>query len=55
MNIGLKADKGVMIDVGAHHGSSLKKFAEAGWKIYAFEPDKNNRKILTENYGNLAI
>ncbi len=47
----LKKNQGVMIDVGAHHGSALAKFADAKWKIYAFEPDKNNRKILTENYG----
>lgn len=33
---------GVMIDVGAHHGSSLKRFMDIGWKIYAFEPDPKN-------------
>lgn len=41
--------KGVMIDVGAHHGSSLKPFAEQGWDIYAFEPDPHNRKHLVRN------
>ena len=48
----LQKKQGVMIDVGAHHGSALAKFAKIQWKIYAFEPDKNNRKILIENYGN---
>lgn len=37
---------GVMVDVGAHHGKSLNPFGQAGWKIYAFEPDPSNRKIL---------
>jgi FkbM family methyltransferase len=35
-----------MIDVGAHHGSSLKPFAELGWQVIAFEPDSNNRRLL---------
>lgn len=47
----LKKNQGVMIDVGAHYGSALAKFADLKWQIYAFEPDKNNRKVLTENYG----
>lgn len=46
----LKKEKGTMIDVGAHYGSALGKFADNGWKVFAFEPDKNNRKILTDNY-----
>ena len=36
----------VMIDVGAHVGGSLIKFAQSGWKIFAFEPDNQNRKKL---------
>ena len=37
-----------MFDVGAHHGGSLKNFAIDGWRIFAFEPDDNNRKILVQ-------
>jgi FkbM family methyltransferase len=42
----IKAEQGVMIDVGAHHGSSLIKFLEDGWSVYAFEPDDKNRQLL---------
>jgi FkbM family methyltransferase len=35
-----------MIDVGAHHGSALMWFLDAGWNIYAFEPDDKNRAKL---------
>ncbi len=41
--------KGVMLDIGAHHGSSLQPFAEAGWQVFAFEPDSENRVRLIEN------
>ena len=27
----------VMVDVGAHWGSSLMRFACSGWSVYAFE------------------
>lgn len=39
--------KGIMIDVGAHFGGSLHPFAAAGWKIFAFEPDRHNLRHLT--------
>jgi len=39
-------ETGVMVDVGAHRGSSLLSFAENGWRVYAFEPDSENRSIL---------
>jgi FkbM family methyltransferase len=42
---------GVMIDVGAHHGSSLSRFAELGWIVYAFEPDPTNRARLRHSHG----
>jgi len=45
-------NKGIMIDVGAHHGGSLAPFAQAGWQVYAFEPDSGNRAILTNSFGN---
>jgi len=38
----------VMLDVGAHHGSSLWKFAKENWQVFAFEPDPANRKILSK-------
>lgn len=39
----------VMIDVGAHFGYCLTPFAQAGWKIFAFEPDPENRGVLLKN------
>jgi FkbM family methyltransferase len=44
------APTGLMIDVGAHHGSSLAPFAEQGWQVIAFEPDANNRGILSTTF-----
>ncbi|MEM6942213.1 MAG: FkbM family methyltransferase [Pseudomonadota bacterium] len=40
------AAPGTMIDVGAHHGSALSRFARAGWTVLAFEPDAANRSEL---------
>lgn len=45
---------GTMIDVGAHFGSSLKPFAEGGWRVYCFEPDSRNREVLDRNFGTVA-
>jgi FkbM family methyltransferase len=53
-----KRKDGIMIDVGAHHGSSLRSFMNLGWKIYAFEPDPKNAEQLervTEGYSNILI
>ncbi|MEQ8695015.1 MAG: FkbM family methyltransferase [Bauldia litoralis] len=44
-------NKGVMIDVGAHAGTTLRPFSEAGWTIYGFEPDPKNRERLLRNFG----
>lgn len=41
----------VMLDVGACTGEALSSFASDGWAVYAFEPDRKNRKTLTENWG----
>lgn len=38
---------GVMVDVGAHHGASLERFADDGWIVHAVEPDPANRKVLS--------
>ena len=43
-----KSSQSIMIDVGAHVGGSLIKFAQDGWIIFAFEPDNLNRSKLIE-------
>ena len=43
--------EGLMLDVGAHHGSSLSPFSKAGWEIHAFEPDPINRQHLIKRFG----
>src|SRR5207245_2024611 len=40
-----------MIDVGAHHGSTLLPFLTAGWRVYAFEPIAENRVVLQAHCG----
>lgn len=42
---------GRMIDVGAHYGSSLEPFLDVGWRVWAFEPDPNNREKLLSKFG----
>ncbi|MEM7534202.1 MAG: FkbM family methyltransferase [Chloroflexota bacterium] len=42
--------QGVMIDVGAHFGGTLVRFARRGWIVYAFEPDENNRSVLLKKF-----
>src|SRR5262249_33812451 len=39
----------VMIDVGAHHGTSLFPFLHNNWQCYAFEPIEENRRQLLAN------
>lgn len=39
----LRKKSGVMIDVGAHRGTTLIDFANDGWTVYGFEPDPANR------------
>jgi len=41
----------LMIDVGAHYGTSLGRFAADGWQVHAFEPDDHNRSILRMRHG----
>jgi FkbM family methyltransferase len=43
---------GVMIDVGAMRGLALSPFCQAGWQVFAFEPDPTNRKELETRFGN---
>lgn len=54
----LPQDGRVMIDVGAHHGSSLRPFALMGWSVLAFEPDHENRAALerkASSWGKVTI
>ena len=41
---------GVMVDIGAHHGTALKPFLDNNFVVYAFEPDKKNREQLSTNF-----
>jgi FkbM family methyltransferase len=43
---------GCMIDVGAHFGTALAPFLEKNWKIFAFEPDEQNRQKLLQRLAN---
>lgn len=49
--VALRRRRGVMLDVGAHYGSSLAPFASDGWSIHAFEPDPANRAKLEAAFG----
>ena len=44
----------VMLDVGAHVGSSAAYFHKLGWTIFCFEPDPENRRKLTAALGGKA-
>jgi len=46
-----KGREHVMLDVGAHVGTSAAYFDKLGWSIHCFEPDKTNRSKLTERFG----
>jgi len=39
---------GLFVDVGAHFGSSLRRFADDGWRVIAIEPDPQNRAVLID-------
>lgn len=40
---------GVLVDVGAHHGTFLNRYLNAGWRVFAFEPDPDNRARLSRS------
>lgn len=44
------ASSKVVLDVGAHFGTSLEPFIGQNFIIYAFEPDKKNREQLRANF-----
>lgn len=41
----------LMLDVGAHYGTSAGYFEKLGWKIHCFEPDPANRTKLVAKFG----
>ncbi|MEQ8558532.1 MAG: FkbM family methyltransferase [Henriciella sp.] len=44
----------VMIDVGAHYGTSANYFAKLGWTVHCFEPDPKNREKLEQRVKNMS-
>jgi len=49
-----KSGKGkVMVDVGAHFGTTLLPFAKKNWTVFGFEPDPTNRAKLLPNVKDL--
>lgn len=38
--------QGVMIDVGAHFGTSFKAYLRQGWRVFAYEPDSTKHEKL---------
>lgn len=41
----------IMVDVGAHRGTSLVFFVDDDWEIFAYEPDPENRRALESRFG----
>lgn len=41
----------VMLDVGAHFGTSAAYFDNLGWTVHCFEPDPINRQKLVKRFG----
>lgn len=44
----LTGANGVMVDVGAHHGSACIPFLDKGWEVHAFEPCAETRQVLSK-------
>lgn len=40
----------VLVDVGAHIGSSAAEFTPLGWRVICFEPDPENRAKLSDRF-----
>ena len=48
----------VMLDVGAHRGTSTLPFAQQGWRVHAFEPDPSNRTVfhkVLDDFPNVSV
>lgn len=46
-----RGNEHVMVDVGAHVGSSASPFVDLGWRVICFEPDPVNRSELVDRFG----
>jgi FkbM family methyltransferase len=44
----------VLVDVGAHVGSSMLPFAKRKWRVYAFEPEPTNYQELKTKFKNFS-
>lgn len=51
MSLGKTGRSHVMVDVGAHFGTSASYFDALGWTIHCFEPDPSNREKLVKRLG----
>lgn len=49
--LGARSSTRAMVDVGAHHGTTLEPFVAAGFDVYAFEPLESNRRRLRKRLG----
>lgn len=47
-----RGGENIMLDVGAHFGTSAAAFTPLGWRIVCFEPDPSNRAKLVTRFGN---
>jgi FkbM family methyltransferase len=43
-------DTRIMVDVGAHRGTTLEPFLAAGWQVFGFEPVAANRRALAARF-----
>jgi FkbM family methyltransferase len=50
-----RGKENIMLDVGAHVGTSAAPFARLGWRIICFEPDPNNRAKLVERFAHSSF
>ena len=46
-----RGPQNVMIDVGAHYGTSANYLDKLNWTIHCFEPDPANRRTLVSKFG----
>ena len=42
-----RGSRHVLLDIGAHQGGSAAHFEKLGWRIFCFEPDRQNREKLS--------
>ncbi len=49
-----RGSRGLMLDVGGHHGESFDEFAEHGWTVHCFEPNPANHEQIERRKRNLS-